>query len=72
MAVRVPDEVDANGFVAGEGKWRPPVAWDGEGGGAHGPLVPGETLRVRSARCEHGVVRLSAKTEAFRREPAPV
>ncbi|MFO0608857.1 MAG: PD-(D/E)XK nuclease family protein [Polyangiales bacterium] len=67
VAVQVPGEVEANGFVAGEGKRRLPLVWEAEGGGAHGPFVAGEVLRIVGARYEDGAVRLVATTEVFHR-----
>lgn len=67
VEVRVPDEVEANGFVIGEGRRRLAIVWDDDGHAVHGPFVPGERLRIVGAVMREEGVRLTWSTEVFHR-----
>lgn len=66
LEVRVPDQVEANGFVVEDGRRRLPVVWD-DLGSQDEPFAAGEVLRIIGARVDGDGVRLTATTEVFRR-----
>lgn len=67
VELRVPSEIESNGFVAGLGRRRLPVVWDDDGAAVHGPFVPGEVVRIIGAIAHGEGLRLSTHTEVFHR-----